>query len=126
MDRWIFWTDIGKQPKIERSSLEGKERNVLVLHGLILPVSITVDTTNNIIYWTDPIRGTIESCDFYGNNRKVLRTDINAQYYGIEVYKVRFSKLIRSVYICFFFNDEVFVQMNKSSSEVKTIREDRM
>ncbi|VDI55163.1 low-density lipoprotein receptor-related protein 4, partial [Mytilus galloprovincialis] len=85
--QWIFWTDIGKQPKIERSSLEGKERNVLVLHGLILPVSITVDTTNNRIYWTDPIRGTIESCDFYGNNRKVLRTDINAQYYGIEVYK---------------------------------------
>ncbi|XP_063406226.1 low-density lipoprotein receptor-related protein 6-like [Mytilus trossulus] len=85
--QWIFWTDVGKQPKIERSSLEGKERNVLVLHGLIRPVSITVDTTSNRIYWTDPIRGTIESCDFYGNDRKVLRTDTNAQYYGIEVYK---------------------------------------
>ncbi|CAG2188094.1 LRP4 [Mytilus edulis] len=64
--QWIFWTDIGKQPKIERSSLEGKERNVLVLH--------------------DPVRGTIESSDFMAIFEK-YRTDINAKYYGIEVYK---------------------------------------
>lgn len=91
ISRWIFWTDIGKQPKIERSKLDGTNRNVLVLQGLIKPVSITIDSTTFDIYWTDPVRRTIESCDFYGNNRKVFRTDVNRKYYGIEILKVYYN-----------------------------------
>jgi hypothetical protein len=55
------------------------------------PVSITIDSTTFDLYWTDPVRGTIESCDFYGNNRKVFRTDVNRKYYGIDILKVYYN-----------------------------------
>ena len=55
------------------------------------PVSIAIDSTTSDLYWTDPVRGTIESCDFYGNNRKVVRTDVNRKYYGIEIFKVYYN-----------------------------------
>ena len=60
------------------------------------PVSIAIDSTTSDLYWTDPVRGTIESCDFYGNNRKVVRTDVNRKYYGIEIFKVCYNAVYTS------------------------------
>jgi hypothetical protein len=57
------------------------------------PISITIDYTSTTLdlYWTDPVRGTIESCNFNGTNRKVFRTDVNRKYYGIEIFKVYYN-----------------------------------
>ena len=77
---------------------------MLVLHGIIKPVSITADPKLANIVWTDPARGTIELCDFYGKHRKVIKTDVNAKYYGIETFSVSFI-----CYFIFFEDDHLIL-----------------
>jgi low density lipoprotein receptor-related protein 5/6 len=40
---WMFWSDWGKKPKIERASLDGTERVVLVSDDLGWPNGIALD-----------------------------------------------------------------------------------
>ena len=37
---------------------------------------LAVDWVGGNVYWTDGVRGTIEMCDYYGNNRKVIVTGL--------------------------------------------------
>uniref|UniRef100_K1QLD4 Low-density lipoprotein receptor-related protein 6 n=1 Tax=Magallana gigas TaxID=29159 RepID=K1QLD4_MAGGI len=85
--RFLFWTDTGIQPKIERSLLDGSKRKVLVWSGILYPVSIAVDVHSNTIYFTDSARETVESCDLEGNARRILFYETNSVFYGIETFK---------------------------------------
>lgn len=87
--RFLFWTDTGIQPKIERSLLDGSKRKVLVWSGILYPVSIAVDVHSSTIYFTDSARETVESCDLEGNARRILFYETNSVFYGIETFKVR-------------------------------------
>lgn len=87
--RFLFWTDTGIQPKIERSLIDGSKRKVLVWSGILYPVSIAVDVHSNTIYFTDSARETVESCDLEGNARRILFYETNSVFYGIETFKVR-------------------------------------
>lgn len=87
--RFLFWTDTGIQPKIERSLLDGSKRKVLVWSGILYPVSIAVDVHSNTIFFTDSARETVESCDLEGNARRILFYETNSVFYGIETFKVR-------------------------------------
>ncbi|XP_062566069.1 low-density lipoprotein receptor-related protein 4-like [Saccostrea cucullata] len=85
--RLLFWTDIGTQPKIERSSSDGSDRRILVWSGIIKPESVTVDIHNNLLYFTDSARETVESCDLEGNSRRILFYETNSYFYGVETFK---------------------------------------
>ncbi|XP_061171396.1 low-density lipoprotein receptor-related protein 2-like [Saccostrea echinata] len=85
--RLLFWTDIGTQPKIERSSTDGSNRKILIWSGIIKPVSVTVDIHNNLLYFTDSARETVESCDLEGNSRRILFYETNSDFYGVEIFK---------------------------------------
>ena len=55
---YMFWTDWGmKNPKIERSSLDGSQRldlvNKTLLKGIGWPNGIAIDYSSNLLYWTD-------------------------------------------------------------------------
>ena len=52
--RKLYWSDWNRiEPKIEESSLNGKDRRVLVSQGLGLPNALTIDFTENNICWSD-------------------------------------------------------------------------
>ena len=40
---WMFWTDWGKEPKIERAAMDGSERTLLVTTQLGWPNGIALD-----------------------------------------------------------------------------------
>ena len=73
----MFWTDWGRNPRIERASMDGKLRTVIVSTKLYWPNGLTIDYPNNLLYFADAYLDFIDYCDFNGNNRKqVLASDL--------------------------------------------------
>ena len=56
----MYWTDWGKQPKIERASLDGSDRTVLVNSHLGWPNGLALDYSAGKLYWGDAKTDKIE------------------------------------------------------------------
>ena len=77
----MFLSDIGggqwKFPaKIERASMDGSMRTVLVNHQLVDPVGLSVDQVNQRIYWADASMDHIQTVTYTGQNRLELGMDL--------------------------------------------------
>ncbi|XP_012940301.1 very low-density lipoprotein receptor isoform X2 [Aplysia californica] len=72
---WIYWTDWGKQPKIEKCGMNGKERKEIVNRNIIWPNGLTIDYTNNRLYWVDAKLHIIGSSDLNGKDFHVILKD---------------------------------------------------
>ena len=63
---------MGSQPKIERSLLDGSQRIAIANdRHVVWPNGITIDHSNNHIYWVDGRLNTIKMADFDGKDVKV-------------------------------------------------------
>jgi integrin beta 2 len=85
---FLFWTDRGRIPRIERVRLDGSDRRVLVNESIFFTTGLTLDYQNKKVYWCDSRLDTIESMDYDGGNRQVLldKTHLeNPQ--GISIYR---------------------------------------
>ncbi|XP_061191590.1 low-density lipoprotein receptor-related protein 2-like [Saccostrea echinata] len=69
----MFFSDNDVNPRIEKASMNGDNRTVIVHTGLKRVLSLSVDVINSLLYWADYGRHTVEVSDYYGLNRKVLR-----------------------------------------------------
>lgn len=70
-DSYMYWTDTGKPPKIERSGMDGSARTIIVERNLTWPNCLSLDIERQRLYWTDAGTRTIEVCDYNGKNRQV-------------------------------------------------------
>uniref|UniRef100_T1K526 EGF-like domain-containing protein n=2 Tax=Tetranychus urticae TaxID=32264 RepID=T1K526_TETUR len=83
----LFWTDWGDKAKIERSSMDGKHRRILVKNEeLRWPNGLAVDFAARRVYWTDGKLKYISSVDYNGGNKKMFQTNI-AQAFGLTLEK---------------------------------------
>ena len=57
---------------IERASMDGRDRKVLIDTELEHPIALTLDYETKTLYWTDTTFGKIESSDTDGLNRILL------------------------------------------------------
>uniref|UniRef100_A0A3Q3MKS2 Low-density lipoprotein receptor-related protein 2 n=1 Tax=Mastacembelus armatus TaxID=205130 RepID=A0A3Q3MKS2_9TELE len=71
--RYLFWTDGGQTPKIERALLDGTNRTVLASESLASPRGLTVDYTNDFLYWTDDVLDMISRMAIDGTQRQIIR-----------------------------------------------------
>lgn len=62
--RYMYWTDWGEIPKIERAALDGSDRVVLVNTSLGWPNGLALDYAEGTIYWGDAKTDKIEVCFF--------------------------------------------------------------
>ncbi|XP_063845968.1 very low-density lipoprotein receptor-like isoform X2 [Scylla paramamosain] len=85
VDGYVYWTDWGNAPKIERSGLDGNERTPLIIAPDVhWPNGITVDYTNKKLYW----------CDGYLNKIKMSNMDgsgVETVLYSSEVLRLPYS-----------------------------------
>ena len=88
--RYLFWTDWGTVSKIEVSDLLGQNRRVLINDDLGHPKGLVIDFADQVLYWVDSQKDTIESAEFNGNNRRLVAYQSGTLFYGIAVYKVLF------------------------------------
>ncbi|XP_054913786.1 low-density lipoprotein receptor-related protein 2 isoform X1 [Poeciliopsis prolifica] len=71
--RYLFWTDGGQSPKIERALLDGTNRTVLASESLGSPRGLTVDYTSSFLYWTDDVLDMISRMSVEGTDREIIR-----------------------------------------------------
>lgn len=67
----MYWTDWGVSPKIERAAMNGDQssRSILVSDDIVWPNGLTIDFTDDRIYWSDAQLNYIHSIDMNGNDR---------------------------------------------------------
>ena len=70
--RYMYWTDWGTFPRIERAFMNGEDRIDLVNHTLRWPNGVTIDHVYNKLYWADAWEDTIEAMDLETLKRKIV------------------------------------------------------
>lgn len=81
----MIWTDVGTYPKIEKASLSGNQRVVIVATQLYRPNGIELDKGNKRVFWVDAGYDSVESVDYNGNNRKTLFQRNGLHPYGVAL-----------------------------------------
>ena len=72
---YIYWTNWGQAPYIERARLDGTERRALVYNGIKFPNGLAVDELDKKLFWAgtdDNKHGIIEAVSLDGLNRSVI------------------------------------------------------
>uniref|UniRef100_A0A8C0IK70 Low-density lipoprotein receptor-related protein 2 n=1 Tax=Chelonoidis abingdonii TaxID=106734 RepID=A0A8C0IK70_CHEAB len=84
----MYWTDWGRQPKIECAWMDGQQRRTLVSEDLGWPTGLSIDYLNNDrLYWTDSKENIIESMRPDGTDRTtVLRGEVSSPY-SLDVFE---------------------------------------
>lgn len=69
----MYWSDWGNPAKIEKCAMNGdsSSRQVLVNRDIVWPNGLTIDYQQERVWWVDARRGTVESADLNGGDRKV-------------------------------------------------------
>lgn len=83
----MFWSDwYEKNPKIERSNLDGSERIAIITNNnLGWPNGITLDLENKKIYWCDAKIDKIEFSNMDGTDRRDLINDNIPHPFGLTL-----------------------------------------
>eukprot|EP00092_Neocalanus_flemingeri_P041600 GFUD01045305.1.p1 GENE.GFUD01045305.1~~GFUD01045305.1.p1 ORF type:complete len:884 (+),score=164.86 GFUD01045305.1:115-2766(+) len=65
---WMFWSDWGDVPKIEKCGMDGSKRAVLATDNVMWPNGITLDLVTERVYWVDAKLHIIASVKFDGSS----------------------------------------------------------
>lgn len=68
--KWIFWTDWGENPRIERIGMDGTMRETIINTKIYWPNGLTLDTTTQRIYFADSKLDFIDFCYYNGTGRQ--------------------------------------------------------
>ena len=69
--RYLFWTDWGDSPKIQRATMDGKNIKAIVTNNIRWPNGLTIDYDTDTLYFADASKDRIEECNLDGKDRKV-------------------------------------------------------
>lgn len=69
--------------------MDGKNRTVIHNTDLIWPNGLTLDHSQQILYWNDANRDRIESSRVDGSNRRIVSSQRIYKPFGISVYRNR-------------------------------------
>lgn len=69
---FMYWTDWGSNPRIERAGMDGSHRQIIINNNIKWANGLTLDLVLNRIYWVDAKLNIISSCNFDGSDRRVI------------------------------------------------------
>jgi len=81
---YLFWTNWGGHSKIERTNLDGSNKKTLIDSGLVWPTYLTIDKTNDRLYWTDA--NSINTIRVDGTGKKRILSGLKRPF-GIAVFE---------------------------------------
>ncbi|KAK3087802.1 hypothetical protein FSP39_010804 [Pinctada imbricata] len=84
----LFWSEHSAGAVIERSTLTGENRRV-ILTGVSWVPDIVTDTASERLYWIDIGRNSLESAKYDGTDRRLVRRSTNVNLYmnGVTLYQ---------------------------------------
>ncbi|TDH08738.1 hypothetical protein EPR50_G00100380 [Perca flavescens] len=68
----LFWAQSGRPSKIERASLDGRDRTALVTSLILYPVALSLDMPRQLLYWVDQGMRSISRVNLDGRDRKTV------------------------------------------------------
>lgn len=68
--KWIFWTDWGENPRIERVGMDGTKRETIINTKIYWPNGLTLDITTQRVYFADSKLDFIDFCYYNGTGRQ--------------------------------------------------------
>ncbi|XP_054286596.1 protein cueball [Macrosteles quadrilineatus] len=86
--RYLYWTNCGTRPSIERSLLDGSQREAIVYVDPALPYAVVVDQKTDRLYWVEELPGVqykIESSDLNGKDRRIVVEGSDHQPFALAV-----------------------------------------
>lgn len=67
--RYMYWTDWGETPRIERAGMDGSTRKVIVDSDIYWPNGLTIDLDEQKLYWADAKLSFIHRANLDGSLR---------------------------------------------------------
>ncbi|XP_045536115.1 low-density lipoprotein receptor-related protein 2 [Papilio machaon] len=67
---WLFWTDWGENPRIERIGMDGTQRSAIITTKIYWPNGLTLDTATQRVYFADSKLDFIDFCYYNGTGRQ--------------------------------------------------------
>lgn len=74
---WIYWSDWGTQPKIERAGMDGNHRTAIITTEMQWPNGLTIDYVSDKLFWVDAKLHTIMAANLDGSQITVVLTSMN-------------------------------------------------
>lgn len=68
--RWLFWTDWGENPRIERIGMDGQNRSTIINTKIYWPNGLALDTATQRVYFADSKLDFIDLCYYNGTGRQ--------------------------------------------------------
>lgn len=84
----MFFSDKNPNCRITRASLNDDNSTVIVYKGLVHVPTLSIDADNDLLYFADTVRDTLEVCEYDGSNRRVIRRTNLATISAIQYYEV--------------------------------------
>ncbi|XP_062126111.1 low-density lipoprotein receptor-like isoform X5 [Drosophila sulfurigaster albostrigata] len=72
IDGWMYWSDWGASPRIERAGMDGSHRTTIINYDVKWPNGITLDMVRKRIYWVDGKLNVISSANYDGSQRRQI------------------------------------------------------
>lgn len=83
----FYWADWGKTSKIEKMTLIGRNRHVII-SNLGWPTGLTIDYATSVLYWVDGLHEHVGMSDLEGRTIRYIYQDGPVSYpFGIAVYQ---------------------------------------
>lgn len=70
--RYMYWTDWGEEPRIERAGMDGTSRQIIVKTEIYWPNGLTIDLEEQKLYWADAKLSFIHKANLDGTARSVF------------------------------------------------------
>ncbi|UYV71351.1 LRP6 [Cordylochernes scorpioides] len=82
---YIYWSDWGNKPMIERAYLDGTHRSSLITTDVKWPNALALDFAQKKLYWADAGLDKIEVANYDGSERIVLIADDLPHIFAISI-----------------------------------------
>ncbi|KAG5273414.1 hypothetical protein AALO_G00151070 [Alosa alosa] len=70
--RYMYWTDWGEEPRIERAGMDGSSRKIIVEVNIYWPNGLTIDLDEEKLYWADAKLSFIHRANLDGSARETV------------------------------------------------------
>ncbi|XP_070532292.1 low-density lipoprotein receptor-related protein 2-like [Ptychodera flava] len=84
---YMYWTDWGLIPKIEKAGMDGSRREILIRKEIHWPNGLTIDYSTSRLFWIDGNIQVIDSCDLSGNDRRRVRDAEMGHPFAVTVFE---------------------------------------
>ncbi|XP_028846293.1 low-density lipoprotein receptor-related protein 2a isoform X3 [Denticeps clupeoides] len=84
---YVYWTDWGERAFVGRVGMDGSNKSAIITTKIEWPNGITIDYTNDMLYWSDAHLNYIEYSDLDGHHRHTVYDGVLPHPFALTVFE---------------------------------------